>query len=334
MGRPQRNGGSRAGLETQVGVFGHVPRERGDGMAISLMPTPGSLGSGGDGSRSPPLYDGPKRQGDPVPSRTHHRFWSTRGSMAQQTHSLAVLDKFRALLAKAETLEEVTDLRSKADAVRVWAKSAAMGLEAQNRAAELKLRAERKAGELLANLKLRGGNRKSNGHDDRLNLDDLGINQSQSKRWQKEAAVSEPEFERYVKQANKFGEEVTAAGLLRLSRTATCVSSQTKRRVMRQERQVVPAGNIVQLNETKPFRADYDNQNRPAVDHAQQFELVREISDHHALLCSLLAPVCDGAVENLLPIQRQAVRRYLAETGRLLALLGAIQEQRPRRINT
>ncbi len=63
----------------------------------------------------------------------------------QKNDGLAVLDQFCHLLAKAETLEEITDIRSRAEAVRVWAKSAAMGLEAQNRAAELKLRAERKA---------------------------------------------------------------------------------------------------------------------------------------------------------------------------------------------
>lgn len=224
--------------------------------------------------------------------------------MTHQSHSLAVLDKFRALLAKAETLEEVTDLRSKADAVRVWAKSAAMGLEAQNRAAELKLRAERKAGELLANLNLRGGDRKSNGHADRLNLADLGINQSQSKRWQKEAQVPEFEFERYVKLASQFGEEVTAAGLLRLSRKHTCTSA-TKHKA----------------SCLREAPANYAEQPENSESQQQQQELIQELRDHHALLCSLLQPVCDGAIENLLPIHRQALRHYLADTRRLLELL-------------
>lgn len=230
--------------------------------------------------------------------------------MTDQPHSLAVLDKFRNLLAKAETLEEVTDLRSKADAVRVWAKSAAMGLEAQNRAAELKLRAERKAGELLANLNLRGGDRKSNGHADRLNLADLGINQSQSKRWQKEAKVPESEFERYVKQASQFGEEVTAAGLLRLSRKTTCTTPRKRK-----------------ANCLREAHADYADQPEISVSQHQQQELIQELSDHHALLCSLLQPVCDGAIENLLSIQRQALRHYLAETDRLLSLLSAKQHE-------
>jgi RHS repeat-associated protein len=131
---------------------------------------------------------------------------------------LIVLDQLAQLLARAETLEELTDLRSRAEALRHWAKGASMGLEAQNQAAELRLRAERKAGNVLASLNLRGGDRKSNGRHDRLNLNDLGISQSQSKRWQKQAAVPDSVFERYLQQTNQFGEEVTAAGLMRVIR--------------------------------------------------------------------------------------------------------------------
>ena len=63
--------------------------------------------------------------------------------------------------------------------------------------AELKLRAERKAGEILRAMKLRGGDRKSNNHDERLKLLE-GISTNQSTRWQQVAAVPEPEFERHL----------------------------------------------------------------------------------------------------------------------------------------
>jgi len=102
--------------------------------------------------------------------------------------------------------------------VRAYARNARLGIQVQNRAAELKLRAERKAGELLASLKLRGGDRKSNVHRDRLKLHDLGITQNQSKRWQREASVPDEDFEEYVEQANHIGTEISSASLMRIAR--------------------------------------------------------------------------------------------------------------------
>lgn len=133
------------------------------------------------------------------------------------SRELALLDSCSKTLARAERIDQLTDLRSRAEAIRVWAKSAHQSLEVQNRAAALRLAAERKAGKLLLQMHLRGGDRKSNGHDDRLILEDLGITQSQSKRWQKQAAISDDEFEQYVSGSTLIGKEITAAGLLRLT---------------------------------------------------------------------------------------------------------------------
>jgi len=127
-------------------------------------------------------------------------------------------------LAQAESFEEIKSLRDEAEAVRVYARSARLGLQVQNRAAELRLRAERKAGELLASLKLRGGDRKSNVHRDRLKLDDLGITQNQSKRWQREACVPDADFEEHVEQANRMGAAISSASLMRIARGRDALS--------------------------------------------------------------------------------------------------------------
>ena len=92
------------------------------------------------------------------------------------------------LLAKAETVDDVKDIRDKAEALRVYAKQAGYGLDVQNRVAEMKLRAERKAGELLKDHGFgeHGGDRKSSSMP---LLEDLGIERTQSNRWQLEAGL-------------------------------------------------------------------------------------------------------------------------------------------------
>jgi hypothetical protein len=91
--------------------------------------------------------------------------------------------------AEAKTLDEIKAIRDKAEAARTYVKAAQLGLVLQNLAAEVKLRAERKVGKFLANLALRGGDRRSKAQGATLKLQDLGITRDQSRRWQHQAAV-------------------------------------------------------------------------------------------------------------------------------------------------
>ena len=59
-------------------------------------------------------------------------------------HVVLLEDAGRAL-AEAKTIDEIKTIRDKAEAVRQYARSASLGLQIQNYAAEVKLRAERKA---------------------------------------------------------------------------------------------------------------------------------------------------------------------------------------------
>ena len=133
--------------------------------------------------------------------------------------ALTAIDKVRQCLEAAQTIGEIKTIRDKAEAVRVYAHNARLGLLALNRAAELKLRAERKAGSLLSELKLRGGDRKSNRHHERLKLADLSISQNQSRRWQLAASVPEKQFERFLRETEGDGKEISTAALLRLARS-------------------------------------------------------------------------------------------------------------------
>jgi N6-adenosine-specific RNA methylase IME4 len=134
-----------------------------------------------------------------------------------QPRELVLLGEAQRIIAEATSFDQIKEIRDKAEATRKYIESAQLGLVMQNHAAEVKLRAERRAGELLATMKLAGGDRRSE-KPSGTTLEDLGISKHQSSRWQREAAVPEEVFERFVKEANTRSLELTTAALLRLAR--------------------------------------------------------------------------------------------------------------------
>lgn len=95
------------------------------------------------------------------------------------------------------TIEDVSKLVSLAEAARIYAREAELGLEAQNYAAEIKLRAQRKGGEILKRMeKRKGGNASTELLSQPVTatipkLIDLGIGRMDSSRWQRIAQIPE-----------------------------------------------------------------------------------------------------------------------------------------------
>ena len=141
--------------------------------------------------------------------------------MGTPVGSLTSIGKARKALAAASRLEDVLGIRDQAEALRVYMKAASESLETANAAAEIKLRAERKAGEMLAGMDNARGKNQYTTEDSNTtlppSLDDLGIDKMQSSRWQKEASVSEEEFEEYLHQCFEQSKEVTQSGLLKIA---------------------------------------------------------------------------------------------------------------------
>lgn len=135
--------------------------------------------------------------------------------MTDPPQELVPLSVARRLLEQAECVHDVKKIRDVAEAARVYAKQAVDGLDMQNEASEVKLRAERKAGELLAGMTMHDGNPRSH---DATRLRDLGITKSQSSRWQCEAGLPDPAFQRYVAETKAAGRELTSSGLLKLAK--------------------------------------------------------------------------------------------------------------------
>lgn len=150
--------------------------------------------------------------------------------------ALVRFEAARRALAEARSIDEVKDIRDKAEALRLYVKQQGESLEMQNDVAEIKLRAERRAGELLVEMKT-NGERHSPGGDTtslmasrRKTLSDIGVSVNQSSNWQRIAAMPEETFERTIAETKANGDELTSAGMLR-------VAKEQQREQRRQERQ-------------------------------------------------------------------------------------------------
>lgn len=134
--------------------------------------------------------------------------------------ALAKLDKATQMLAEVKTIDEAKKIVNLAEAARVYAREAELGLEAQNHAAEIKLRAQRRAGELLERMyRQNGGRPEKRLQDDTVSkptLSDLGISKADSSRWQRIAQIPTNDFERFISETKGDQGEITTVGAIRL----------------------------------------------------------------------------------------------------------------------
>ncbi|MPZ58460.1 MAG: hypothetical protein GEU91_18600 [Rhizobiales bacterium] len=111
----------------------------------------------------------------------------------------------KSALAEARSVDEVKDIRDKAEAVRAYARMA-NDTELEADAAELRLRAERRMGILLADMKARGelhaGGRPKTGSAEepvsKVRLSDLDVDKKLSVRCQRVGGIAERAFEAMI----------------------------------------------------------------------------------------------------------------------------------------
>jgi N6-adenosine-specific RNA methylase IME4 len=147
------------------------------------------------------------------------------------TQPLITIDAALQALASANTPDELITLSNQAEALRVYAQRAKLGMAAQNRCAEIRLRAERKLGAFLTTTARLHGRPKSVPHPDALpRLIDLGIKDRKlSHRAQRIAAISTAEFERYLNNALEAEWEITTRQLLYLCERREAAEKNRKR---------------------------------------------------------------------------------------------------------
>ena len=140
-------------------------------------------------------------------------------------NSLVQYDAARKALQAAHSVDEVRDIKDKAEAVRAYARQAG-DTEMQNWAVEIKLRAERRAGELLAEMKKAGilatlgdiekqRERCVDKGTSVKTLDELEIRRHDAAKWQRLANVPEDEFELAIRRVKNSTDGLTGAALHR-----------------------------------------------------------------------------------------------------------------------
>lgn len=144
---------------------------------------------------------------------------------------LAKYETARHALQAAQSVDEVKDIRDKAEALRIYARRS-QDYEMSNWAAEIRIRAERRMGEMLkaqkeaGEMNRGGGDRKSNeyhqSHDETSDyiptLSDMGISKSMSSRAQAIASVPESVFEAAISECKESKQELTGSTMQKLVR--------------------------------------------------------------------------------------------------------------------
>lgn len=163
--------------------------------------------------------------------------------------TLTRYDAMRTAIVCARSIDDVKEIRDKAEALRQYAKQAGESLENQNMIAEIKLRAERRAGELSKDLPVAPGKRTdiTSGHDvARLEtkadaLKEAGISPKQAARFEAVASLPEEVFEAHIGETVAANTELTTAGVLEKAKGY-------KREAQRQKKQDERKESTIRIN--------------------------------------------------------------------------------------
>lgn len=146
-------------------------------------------------------------------------------TLARSPNGMLDVEKARRYLAQSTDLEQIKQLRDKAEAITRYKRAQGAADESMARASVIARAAERRIGELLEampkNVGARAGGKKATPRgsvveprDSTPTLRDHGISKGQSHRYQTEASVSERDFDKLAEESIKKRKPLTANTLL------------------------------------------------------------------------------------------------------------------------
>lgn len=136
------------------------------------------------------------------------------------TTQLTRYEAARTALAAAHRVDEVKDIRDKAEAMAAYARQA-KDVQLIQYATEIKVRAERRCGEMTARMDKAQGRRTSSDDAKKSKaeqLEEVGISVQEAHRYENLAAMPEEHFETAVATAKSTAGEVTTAFMLRAAK--------------------------------------------------------------------------------------------------------------------
>ena len=134
-------------------------------------------------------------------------------------NQLVKYEAARQALAVAKSVDEVKDIKDKAEAMRLYAKQA-KDIELETTCAEIKLRAQRRIGEISKELEKAPSGRAAvslpaSGKSKKDTLKSAGISTSAAQRYEEISDVEEKDFETYVDGKKKKNQPVSAKELVK-----------------------------------------------------------------------------------------------------------------------
>jgi formiminotetrahydrofolate cyclodeaminase len=136
---------------------------------------------------------------------------------------LILWDKAKQAIEEARNIDEVKDIRDRAEAFRMYAKQARESLVVQNKVAEIKLRCERRIGEMTSVMPKAVNQYKvpsaSSGEQTKSSaIKDAGFTSQEVSKYETIASLPDETFEKYVAEVKASNEELTTIGLVRLAK--------------------------------------------------------------------------------------------------------------------
>jgi hypothetical protein len=137
------------------------------------------------------------------------------GGSADST--IAVVDAMSVAIDQCDDIAELQRGLPAVDCLKDLLRQSSASLVQLNQAASIRLRIMRKIGLKLAELNLRGGDRRSNSHDASLKLEDFNLKKDFASRCRKIASLDDRVFTTAIEAAIESEHELTAALFYRLA---------------------------------------------------------------------------------------------------------------------
>ncbi len=168
-------------------------------------------------------------------------------------NELLQLSHLDTMLARATRIDEITEVRARAEAMRTYAVHIKASREICQEYAMARIRAERKCGQVLASLDLHGNNQHKRKSSKTMSLKDYNITTSDSHIWQTIASLPDEKFENIMKERYDSKADITTTYFYRAGkidnkpRTTIYISTSDMSAAARSIRAGLSAGQVDEL---------------------------------------------------------------------------------------